>query len=82
MGVNSFLIFHMVKSDGTQALAGELANTLVTRNSRATRTSKYLALQLRFTGKSARSRVQTPEYEFIVNREFKLSSTNLLRGLF
>jgi len=47
------------------ALAGELANTLVTRNSRATRTSKYLALQLRVTQKSARSRVQTLEYEFI-----------------
>jgi len=64
------------------ALAGELANTLVTRNSRATRTSKYLAPQLRVTGKSVRSRVQTPEYEFIVTREFKLSSTNLSRGLF
>jgi len=63
------------------ALAGELANTLVTRNSRATGTSQYLALQLRVNRKSARSRVQTPEYKFIVTREFKLPSTNLLRGL-
>jgi len=54
------------------ALAGELANTLVTRNSRANRTSQYLALRLRVTRKSACSRVQTPENEF----------ANLSRGLF
>ena len=39
---------------------------VVTRNSRATRTKKYLTLQLRVTRESAGSRVQTPEWGFLV----------------
>jgi len=60
------------------ALAGELANTLVTHNSRVTRTNKYLATQLQVIWKISslessnsrvriycHSRVQTLEYEII-----------------
>ena len=62
------MIFHIMESDVTRRQ--KLPNTVVTHNSCATCTSKYLTLQLRVTRESAGLKVQTPEWGFFARPLF------------